>query len=56
MILGLHSLLFMTKVKAATAIIAINQAHDSLIRYRSPAKSAGRAVQQLSGDYRQKPK
>jgi ribosome-associated protein len=32
----------------ATAIISSNQAHDSLIRYRSPTKSAGRADQQLS--------
>jgi len=48
MILGLHSLLFKTKVKAATAIIACNQTHDFLIRYRSPTKSAGRADYQLS--------
>jgi hypothetical protein len=32
MILGLHSLLFQTKVKAAGAIISSNQALDSLIR------------------------
>jgi len=33
MILGLHSLLFLTKVKAATAIMSSDQAHDFLIRY-----------------------
>jgi hypothetical protein len=32
MILGLHSLLFLTKVKAATAIISSDQAHDPLIK------------------------
>jgi hypothetical protein len=51
MILGLHSLLFPTKVKAATAIISSNQALDSLIRYRSPTKSAGRPDHQLSEVY-----
>jgi len=39
--------LFLTKVKAATAIISSDQALDSLIRLRSPTKSAGQAVQQL---------
>ena len=33
MILGLHSLLFPTKVKAAAAIILSDQAHDFLIRF-----------------------
>jgi len=33
MILGLHSLLFPTKVKAAAAIITSDQAHDFLIRF-----------------------
>jgi len=34
MILGLHSLLFLTKVKAATAIMSLKKAHDPLIKLR----------------------
>jgi hypothetical protein len=41
MILGLHSLLFMTKVKAATAIMSLNQAHDPLIKLRLTNRVGG---------------
>ena len=50
MLLGLHSNLFPTNLKATTASIAYNfglALSDSL---RSPTKSAGRAAQQLSYD------
>jgi len=41
MILGLHSLLFLTKVKAATAIMSLNQAHDPLIKLRLTNRVGG---------------
>jgi hypothetical protein len=47
-ILGLHSLLFQTKVKAAAAIISYNLALFASDSLRSPTGSAGQAAQQLS--------
>jgi len=41
MILGLHSLLFLTKVKAAAAIMSLNQAHDPLIKLRLTNRFGG---------------
>jgi hypothetical protein len=37
MILGLHSILFLTKLKAATAIMLFNQPQDPLIKLRLTA-------------------
>ncbi|GAA4811236.1 hypothetical protein GCM10011365_18530 [Marinicella pacifica] len=46
--LGLHSLLFPTKVKAATANTSNNLALFASDSLRSPTGSAGRAAQQHS--------
>jgi len=48
MLLGLHSLLFQTKVKAAAASKTINFALFVSDSFHSPTDSAGQAAQQLS--------
>jgi len=48
MLLGLHSLLSQTKVKAAAASMSINFALFVSDSFHSPTDSAGQAAQQLS--------
>ena len=48
MLLGLHSLLFQTKVKAAAASMTRNFALFVSDSFHSPTDSAGQAAQQLS--------